>query len=598
MEDKMLFELSYEVCNKIGGIYRVIESKTPEIIKRFGRSYYAIGPYVPNKAAIWFRELPFPDKSKWVYDEMKEKGIIIHYGKWLVKGNPNAFLVDYSRFMKQKDKIKAKLWEDYKIDSLTADIWFDDPIVWATASGMLLEKLISVFDSKKMIAHFHEWLSGAALLYLKKKELGISTVFTTHATVMGRILAESGEDLYKEVNEGLMRNESMPDEKAKKYNAQAKHLTEKACAHNADVFTTVSEITAREAKYILGKSPDVITPNGLEISTFPSVEELINKHREYREKIRDFLRGYFNPYYPIDVEKGLIFFISGRYEFRNKGIDVFIDALGKLNQKLREMDAEKNVFAFLFIPAAVKSMDIEVLSNLSFFEDMKEMVVEELPYIKRRILDALVKGKMPKTDNLFDVTFLRSIKQDYRAFRKEGKAPLSTHILENEKNDPILNACRKNGLDNGPEDKVKVVFYPIYVSKADGMLGMDYNEVIIGSHLGVFPSYYEPWGYTPLETAAQNALAVTTDLAGFGAFVKKISDQSKKPGIIVLKRDKKTYNEVVNELYETMLWFYFLERDERLQKKAEARQLAEKCDWSILIKNYLDAYQMAVEKKK
>ena len=597
MADKadIVFEVSYEVCNKVGGIYRVIESKLNEMSKLYGKNYYAVGPYVPDKAAIWFNEQPVPTSLVPMLSDLKDMGIICHYGKWLVKGKPNCMLIDCSGFAKEKNAIKARLWEEYGIDSLFADMWFDDPAVWSTAVGVMLEKFSKANEGKRVVAHFHEWLCGGALLYVKKRS-GIRSVFTTHATVMGRTIAGSGQDLYAEVDEGLRKGWSMPDSRANEFNQQAKHLMEKACAHNADVFTTVSEITGKEAQYILGKKPDIITPNGIEVSEYPGREDLINKHKVYREKMRDFLRGYFGPYYPLNFDNSLIFFTTGRYEFRNKGLDILIDALGKLNHVLREKKSGKTVFFFIFVPAATKGMNVDVLSNLSLFHDMRELVDEEMPYVKRRMLDALAKGEMPTMDELFDVTFMRATKQDYQAFKKKGNSPVNAYELHDPRHDPILAACNKNGLDNDPTDRVKIIFYPVYVSKADGMLGMDYDEVIMGSHMGVFPSYYEPWGYTPVESAIQNCLSITTDLSGFGVFVEENIKGKDYPGIMVLKREGRQYGEMVDDLFGMMHGVCRMGRNKRLEKKSEARQFAETTDWSKLIHNYAKAHEMALGK--
>jgi glycogen(starch) synthase len=596
MEKKadVMFEVSFEVCNKVGGIYAVLESKAARMVELYGENYFAIGPYYPEKAITEAIKQRPPEFCEKVFSALEKEGIRCHYGKWLIQGRPNVILIEFGDVLKKVNEIKTDLWKKYKVDSWGSGFDFDEPVAWSTAAGILIERLTNCLENKKIVAQFHEWLSGGALLYLKDK---IPTVFMTHATMLGRTIAGVGEDLYKEIDNAFKDNTPIDPKRSYKYGMQAKHLMEKACAENASVFATTSEITAREASYILGKRPDIILPNGLDIERFPTMEEFALLHRKYREKIKNFLNAYFNPYYKTDLWDSMIFLTSGRYEFRNKGYDVFIEALGKLNERMKKENVKNNIFVFFFVPRGDVKEDIDLIESIRLYDDMRDFVNDEIPWIEEMMVNTLAKGKMPKMDDVFRKEFLEECKRKIFAFKKKGNPPLSVAVFD-DSNDPIINAFKRNKLLNRVEDKVKVIFYPYYLSTTDRLLGLDYYQVVQGSHLGVFPSYYEPWGYTPLECAANGVLSITSDLAGFGIFIKQNSDQSKKPGIMVLDRDGKSFEEINQKLYEMLWGIITMSRNERIPKKANAKDLASLADWKILINNYVQSHNMALERFK
>ena len=590
---EVLFEVSFETCNKVGGIYAVLESKAKRMVELYKDNYFLIGPYYPEKAVTEYLKQNPPNFCEKVFSELKDKGINCYFGKWLIQGKPNVILIDFKEILKNVNQIKWELWRDYKIDSLGSGFDFDEPVAWSTACGIVIDKMLPCFKNKNIVGQFHEWLSGAALLHLHKK---IPTVFTSHATTLGRAIASWGEDLYSEVNESLKKRIVIDPKRPYKYGVQAKHLMEKACANYASVFSTVSEITSKEAEYILGKKPDIILPNGLDMERFPTMEEFALLHRKYKEKMKNFFNAYFNPYYETNMWDAMIFFTSGRYEFRNKGFDIFIEALGKLNEKMKKEGIKKNVFTLFSVPKDNVKENIELLESIKLYNDMKEKVSDELPWIEEMALDSIVKGKMPKASVIFRKEFLQECRKKFSSFKKEGNPPFSAYITD--ENDLIINAFKKNNLLNRHEDKVKVILYPTYLSTTDRLLGLNYEQVIQGSHLGVFPSYYEPWGYTPLEFAANGVMSITTDLAGFGIFIKQHSNQNELPGIMVLERENKTHEDIVKQLYE-MLWsIATMSRNDRIPKKAQAKSLASLADWKILIKNYIQAHNMALEKFK
>ncbi len=585
----ILFEVSWEVCNKVGGIFTVVTSKAAKMIEAYGSDYFMIGPYFASKAIGHFQEVIPNELCKQPFEELKKIGILCHFGKWLIEGSPNVILIDFENYKNRTNEIKKEFWDWYKIDSLRASNDYNDPVVWAYNVGMLIEKLSKCASDKKIVVHFHEWLSGAGLLYLKKKNVKVATVFTTHATILGRTLASSSVDLYN------VWDKINPDQEVYKYGIESKHLVEKNSAAFADVFTTVSEITGMEAWYLLKKKPDVLLPNGLDISKFPSFEEVVIKHKLQRDRIREFMLYYFFPYYTFDPNETLIYFLAGRYEFHDKGIDIYIKALGRLNEKMRQAKAKKTIVAFIWVPANLRSIKPEILENKTLFEDIKDTLKEKTGDFEKNIIYSFVSGKKMANDTLFEDDFLTEMKIKVSRFVKKGKPSIATHDLHNE-NDEILKALNAVNLQNDESDPVKIVFYPIYLSGADGLLNLNYYEAMQGSHLGIFPSYYEPWGYTPLEAGALGVSSVTTDLAGFGRYFCAECQQSETPGIFVLKRLSKSDDDVVSQLADVMLKFANFSKEERTANKLQARKVASMADWKIFVKNYIVAHDLAVDK--
>ncbi|MBI3035254.1 glycogen/starch synthase [Candidatus Woesearchaeota archaeon] len=471
MEKKadVLFEVSWEVCNKVGGIYTVVKSKAAKMVEAYSDNYFLVGPYFASNAIGQFQEEVPNDFCKAAFAELKKAGIICHFGKWLIEGSPSAILVDFVNFRQRANDIKRELWDWYKIDSLRAPADYDEPVVWAYAAGMLIENLSNCYKDKRIVAHFHEWLSGAGLLYLKKKNARVATVFTTHATVLGRALASSNVDLYnvwKKIN---------PDNEVYNYNVEAKHLVEKNSAVFADAFTTVSEITGMEAEFLLKKKPDALLPNGLDISKFPTFEELTIKHMLQRDRIREFMLYYFFPYYTFDPKETLIYFIAGRYEFHDKGIDIYIKALGRLNEKLKQLKSKKTIIAFIWVPAGFRNIRPELLENKTLYQDIKDALEETIGDVEKNIIYSFVSEKKASKESLFEDEFLTEMKIRVARFVKKGKPPLLTHDLYDE-NDTILKSIISAGLKNSEEDPVKMIYYPIYLSGADGLLNLNYYE--------------------------------------------------------------------------------------------------------------------------
>jgi phosphorylase/glycogen(starch) synthase len=532
-----LFEVSWEVCNKIGGIHTVISTKANCVQSELKDRYITIGP------DVWRENEEHPEFEEdhtlladWKESALKN-GLRIRIGYWKISSRPLAVMLDFTTFINQKDEIFKSLWETYKLDSISGQWDYIEPTLFGYASGKVIESFIRYYDldDKRIVAHFHEWQTGAGLLYLEQFQPQVGTVFTTHATTVGRAIAGNNQPLYS----NMARYNG--DQKAKELNITSKHSSEKIASLHADAFTTVSELTARECAQFHKKEVDIITPNGFEDSFIPEHAVFENKRKLAREKllqIASLLTGEEIP------KEAVLLATSGRYEFKNKGIDLFIDSLGELNQN---KSYTGTVVAFILIPA----------NHYGPRKDLSDaMGQEELPVLPDKHL---------------------------------------THYLHYAEHDPILNRIKENNLNNGKEDRVKVVFVPSYLNGNDGIFNLPYYDVLIGFDLTVFPSYYEPWGYTPLESLAFQIPTVTTTLTGFGLWV---NNEYKKEvrGITVIPRDDQNDKEVSVRISETILNSCKLEPDVRGMVKEEAFNISRIALWKNLIKYYWQAYDLALEK--
>lgn len=589
----MLFEASWEVCNKVGGIFTVLSSKSKQIQKHYKDQYCLIGPYFEEASRTSFKaDEEVPEEYKNIFEEMKALGLICHFGSWLIEGDPRVILIDFRGYGSHMDEIKKELWDGFQIDSLNSPFDFNEPVLWSWSVGMLMQKMKNLYGEKIVALHAHEWLTGAAILYIKKNNLTIPTTFTTHATILGRSIAGSEQELY------AILDKVNPEQEARNHGILAKFGIEKASANAADVFTTVSQVTALEAKAFLGREVDVILPNGLDMSEFLSFEDLTQKHNLYRNRLREFALYYFFPYYSFDLRDSLFFFTASRYEFHNKGIDVFIESLGKLNEKMKKEKNKKTVIAFFFVPGSAVAIRPEIANAREAFRDIKESLSEEEKDIRENILYAITEEKPLTEKAIFREDFLRNMQRKLLRLKtfKGKSAPLSTHILSNENEDAIMNGFHKAGLENREEDKVKVIFYPIYLSGADGLGDLDYYQTIQASHLGVFPSYYEPWGYTPLEAAALGVPAITSNLSGFGKYFYDVLDRDKVPGVRVLDMENTPREQVVKNLTKSLHRFTDFDRKERIDNKIRARKIAFMADWENFAVHYIEAENLAVDR--
>ncbi|MCX8195316.1 MAG: glycogen/starch synthase [Candidatus Micrarchaeota archaeon] len=604
-EPSALIEVSSEAGRKIGGIYTVIRSKAALLHKKFGENYLLIG-FLDDRCNEDVKFEEPAGKLKEIFDELAKEGITCKYGKWLYGDNSNIICVDARQageriveylaegrgvqHDKQANYFKYLLWKHFGIDSLMEKSWdFTENVVWGMGVGMLIERLFAagLFDKKATVLQFHEWISGAALLYCKMKGLGLATVFTTHATVLGRTLAAAGIDVY---SEAARANAPISLNVAYNNRCEGKHQLEAAAAKECTVFTTVSETVAEEVKYILGRRADVITVNGIEFGNSKEGRRAHDLSRYARGELQQFMEACFISYYQMRYDNALFVYISGRYEFTNKGFDIFINALGRLNARLKKQkDQERKIFAFIFAPSSVRGPKISVIKNYLLLDKINEILKElpetkDKPYVNMQTAISLLKGEV-RVD----------LENMAKGFIKDGDRPHINCYDLSYQNDAIINACVAAGLNNEKSNVVKVIFYPTYMKPNDGLMNLNYYDVIAAMDVGVFPSRYEPFGYTPVEAAVKMDIAITSDMTGFGRFImKKI--KKKNCGIKVIKMAGRTSDQAAEELSRELERIYRLPPKKLEKEKESAYKMMKHIEWKKVIANYYRAYSMAIEK--
>ena len=536
-----LFEISWEVCNKVGGIYTVVSTKARTLSQVEGLNAIYIGPDLwKQKENPLFTE----DKRLWNAwrKSLENEKLTVRCGYWEIPGRPKVILVDYKGYLEDKDSIYSELWNDFGVDSLHGYGDYDDSMIFGYSVGRVIESFYKkVVKKGNVVVQAHEWQSGGAALYVKKHLPEAGTIFTTHATSIGRSIASNGKPLY-DYFEGY-NGDQMADE----LNVQSKHSVERVSAANVDCFTTVSEITARECKQLIERDIDVILENGFEKDFVPTGKDFTAKRekaRAARLRVAAALTG------DTISDDALIIGIGGRMEMRNKGIDMFLEAMARLNSS---EELTRDVVAFIDVPAWSDTAR----------EDLCERLASK---------DTQWTSPLPN--------------------------PYLTHNLNNFYDDAIAGAIRSHFLDNrSGKNRVKVIYVPCYLKGNDGIFDMDYYDVLIGNDLNVYPSYYEPWGYTPLESAAFHIPTITTNLAGFGLWVNSVLGRVGKlaDGVEVISRNDSNYFDAAEEITKTICIFAKISEKEVADYRKNAAKMAEKALWKHFIKNYLSAYDFAMQ---
>ncbi|HEY8668814.1 MAG TPA: glycosyltransferase [Tepidisphaeraceae bacterium] len=586
----LLFEVAWEVCWQLGGIYTVLRSKAASMLARWGERYFLVGPYNPNTAALEFEEQPTEGFIRQTLDRLREGGIPCHFGRWLVQGRPRVILLDYRGRYPHLDHDKYLMWKDHGITVPAGDGEVNETVAFGFTVSEFFDQLTQIVKDRPILAHFHEWMGGVAVPRIAHRRFPVSTVFTTHATLLGRYLASGHPDFYANLPY------FDPDAEAAKYQIYPRFAIERAAAHAATVFTTVSEVTAREATKLLGREPDVILPNGLNIQRFAALHEFQNLHREYKERLHEFVMGHFFPSYTFDLDRTIYLFTSGRYEYRNKGMDQFIEAMHRLNQRLRGLPDRPTVVAFIITKAATRNINVRVLQNQSMFDDLKNTCNELQEAMGRRLFLAAAHGRVPTYSELITDDAQVKLKRAMHAWRTSRQPLIVTHDLSDDAGDPILKHLRHRGLFNAADDPVKIVFHPEFVSATSPLINLDYEQFVRGCHLGIFPSYYEPWGYTPMECVALGLPAVTTDLSGFGAYVQRHIPNHADQGILVVNRGGQGFEQSTDDIVNYVYNFAQLNRRQRIELRNRVERLSEMFDWSALSRHYDDAHNLALER--
>lgn len=540
MNPDYIFESSWEVCNKVGGIYTVLSTRANTLQQEMQDKVFFIGPDVWHENACPY----FKEDAKLLADWKKtatKEGLKVKVGRWTIPGNPIAILVDFQKYYEKKNEIYGWLWENYQVDSLHAYGDYDEASMFSYAAGLVVESYYNFALTKKdkVIYHANEWMTGLGLLYVNNKLPQVGTIFTTHATSIGRSIAGNMKPLY----DYLFAYNG--DQMAGELNMQSKHSIEKQTAFHCDCFTTVSEITARECVELLDKKVDEVLPNGFDNSFVPAnAATFTRKRKAARKRLLEVANALLGESLDDDT---LIVSTSGRYEFRNKGVDVYIESMNRL---LRDKELKKKVLAFIEVPGWVGEPR----------QDLKER------------LDS---GKQ------FDTPL---------------EVPQVTHWLHEMSHDNVLSMMKFYDMHNRKEDNVKVIFLPCYLDGHDGILNMTYYDIILGNDLCIYPSYYEPWGYTPLEAIAFKVPCITTDLAGFGQWVNsEVGHEGElKDGVKVIHRTDYNYSEVADAIKDTVAEFSAMTKKQVADARSAAEKLSKKALWSEFIKYYHQAYDIAL----
>jgi len=579
--NRWCFETAWEVANKVGGIYTVIRSKTGVSVGELGDQYVLMGPYKECQASqeIELEEFPPNHPLGQAVESQRSRGYNIICGRWLVEGNPKVILFDIGSAAGHMNSFKQELYEKARIGVAHADTECNDVVIF----GFMVAQFLADFSVKsrnysdlppRIIAHFHEWMSGVALILLRLWKVDLATVFTTHATLLGRNLCAGKEDFYNKLSHFNLDNE------AGKRGFYHRYCLERAAVHLAHVFTTVSEITGLEAEYLLKRKPCLITPNGLSVSR--DLHEFQNRHNSSKEKIHDFVRGHFHGHLDFDLNKTLYLFTAGRYEFRNKGADLFIEALARLNHYLKSSGSKVTVVAFLIFPTKTNSFNIESLRANAITQATKATIDEVKKTISKRLYDMCLKGEVPNPEALLLKEDIVPLKRCILASRSNSLPAITTHNIVDDSNDLVLNAIRRCQLMNNKEDRVKVIFHPEFLSSTNPLFGLDYNEFVRGCHMGVFPSYYEPWGYTPAECTVMGIPSITTNLSGFGCFIEEKVTDPQCHGIYIVDRRHIGLEESVRQLAGYMFDFTKLNQRQRIIQRSRTERLSDLLDWKSL----------------
>lgn len=590
----LLLEVAWEVCNQVGGIYTVIRTKVPSMMKRWSGRYCMIGPYLHKNIMAELEPLDdVADIFGQAAAEVRKRGYHILYAQWLVTGRPRVVLINPD-VIEEKELylIKYLLWKNHGIGTPQCCTFIDKVVTFAHVTKIFMEELVKrAGGSQEILAHFHEWMAALPILDIQREARPIKTIFTTHATQLGRHLAINSPFFYAHLPFFNAEYE------AARFGIEVESHIEQACAQACDVFTTVSEVTAQECKHLLKRRPDALLPNGLNIQRFEALHEFQNLHTQYKEQIHEFVMAHFFHTYSFDLDKTIYFFTSGRYEFRNKGFDLTLDALASLNDRLKQENADVTVVMFLVTKREFEMINPDVLQSRVALEEIRQtcdairaQVGKRLFYESTRRSD----NRLPDLNSFVDEYWKLRYRRTIQAWKSDALPPVVTHKLTDEANDEILNFLKQRNLLNHEADKVKIVYHPNFITSTGPLFRMDYHHFVRGCNLGIFPSYYDPWGYTPLECLVSGIPAVTSDLAGFGDYLLRHFPDHDKHGLYVVERCKHSYDWSLRQLTSLLHRFLLQSRRERITQRNNVEQYAALFDWENLIRNYNDVYRMCM----
>uniref|UniRef100_A0A7N8X964 Glycogen [starch] synthase n=1 Tax=Mastacembelus armatus TaxID=205130 RepID=A0A7N8X964_9TELE len=558
LENAVLFEIAWEVANKVGGIYTVIQTKARLTAEEWGENYFLVGPYVESNVRTQVELIePTNPELKRTIDKMNSSGCKVYFGRWLIEGSPYVVLIDVAFTAWSLDRWKSELWD-------LCDIgvpWFDREANDAVLFGFLTAWLLGEYAAQSeepphVVAHFHEWLAGLGLVLCRHRQLPVATIFTTHATLLGRYL----------------------------------------CAGNVDFYNNLAEVGVFHcaAHYIYY----IVTPNGLNVKKFSAVHEFQNLHAQSKNRIQEFIRGHFYGHLDFNLDKCLFLFIAGRYEFSNKGADIFLEALARLNYLLRVNHSDVTVIAFFIMPARTNNFNVETLKGQAVRKQLWDTAHTVKERFGKKLYESLLVGQLPDVSKMLDKEDFTIMKRAIFATQRQCQPPICTHNMLEDSSDPILNCVRRIGLFNSSADRVKIIFHPEFLSSTSPLLPMDYEEFVRGCHLGVFPSYYEPWGYTPAECTVMGIPSVSTNLSGFGCFMEEhIADPSAYGTFLYICYTFNCLNMQHFTSYLLSTGIYILDRRrQRIIQRNRTERLSDLLDWRYLGRYYTAARHMALAK--
>jgi glycogen(starch) synthase len=590
----ILFEIAWEVCNQVGGIYTVIRSKVPAMVEEWGDNYCLIGPYFAQTASIEFERLDNDDSifSK-AAQGLREKGMEVYYGRWLVTGKPRIILIDFHANLAKVDMLKFDLWERHRISTINCEDLVDRVIAFGDLVRQYLQSFVEDYSKKQeVIAHFHEWMASTALLELRKDKVNIGTVFTTHATMLGRYIAGNVNDFYEKLDRYDWEKE------AKNYGIEAQAGIERQSAQLSHVLTTVSDVTAKECEVFFGRVCDLILPNGLNITRFAATHEFQNLHLKYKQKINQFVMGHFFQSYSWDLDNTLYFFTSGRYEFKNKGYDLTLEALKRLNFKIVQSGLDMTVVMFMITKNPVHSIDPQVLQSRAVMEEIRQTCESIEKEIGEHLFHASASNedvKLPDLNDFVSEYWRLRLRRTIQTWRTKTLPRTVTHLLKEP--DDITDFFEKTNLMNHQQDRVKFVYHPDFISPTNPLFGLEYSQFVRGCHLGVFPSYYEPWGYTPLECVVRGIPTITSDLSGFGDFMMQLMTDYENVGVYVVNRKDQNFDKAADQLANIMFKFVTMTRRDRIMQRNRVENISDVFDWTNLRAYYDTAHDLALKKK-
>lgn len=542
----MILETSWEVCNKMGGIYTVLSSRAKEMMSAHQGEVIFIGPLQGETLPQDFIASTSDILHPWVEQAQSTFALRTAVGTWDIPGNPPVILVDYSPLWDEKGSLYFEMWEQYHLQSDKGYGDYDESCLFSIAAARLMHSLIDVLRPQRkqgqIISIFNEWQTAMGILYSKKHRPDLATLFITHATTVGRSIAGNGKDLYA----------YMPyyngNQMAEELGVVAKHSVERLAAHTSDLFATVSKLTAAECTQLLERTP-LVLPNGFEGNFVPKGRKYTQARKVAREKltlIAQALTGL-----PAN-SKDVYLSLGGRYEYRNKGIDLYVESIAKLRNLYK---GKKRIFAFILVPAWVAEARADLKYLINTPEEQQQTALQH---------------------------------------------PTITHWLHNMRDDAAQSHFRYRGLDQVHES-VNVIHIPVYLTGNDGIANMSYYELLCGMDMSVYPSYYEPWGYTPLESVAFGVPTITTRYAGFGLWADEVLAQDKNyleqgTPVAVLARTDHNANEIAEEIAKHICKY----AEGKLGKLTELREasfkLAEQAEWKHFYKHYLNAYKSLKKK--